>query len=133
MNLIRVPPDTSDSNNTIYFDETLDHLLHQELNDLDFGEFSLQVPSPPPNTVEMPLIDLIPEPAEPPQLPSLIVAGGGANADGNSGGGNVMNVRVGGPSTSLSLKKKAISAEMLAEIAAVYPKKAKRSIYKTII
>lgn len=137
MNLIGVPPDTSDSNNTIYFDETLDHLLHQEFNDLDFVEFSLQLPSPPPNTVEMPPIDLIPAPAEPPQLPSLIVAGAGANTDGNSGGGNVMTVRsdrnVGGPSTSLSLKKKAISPEMLAEIAAVYPKKAKRSIYKTII
>jgi hypothetical protein len=138
MNLIGVPPDTaenhhtSDSNNTIYFDETLDHLLHQELNDLDFAEFSLQLPSLLPNTIEMPPIDSIPAPAEPAaQLPSLTVVGAGVDADGNGGGGNVMNFRhhknVGGPSTSLSLKKKAIPPEMLAEIAAVHPKKAKRS------
>jgi len=140
MNVVGVPPDTAenhhnpDSNNTIYFDETLDHLLHHELNDLDFVEFSLQRPPLLPNIMEMPPIDSIPAEAEPPQLPSLTVAGAGDDPEGKGGVGNVMNVRhhrksftVGGPSISLSLKKKAIPPEMLAEIAAVHPKRAKRS------
>jgi len=97
MDLIGVPPDTaenhhtSDSNNSIYLDETWDHLL-QELNDLDFDEFLLRLPSPLPNTVEIPPIDLIPAAAEPPQLPSLTVAGAEADAGGKGGEENVMNV-----------------------------------------